>query len=135
MQQIDYTNIGSLFKFHASERQSRVLVDKARSGRSRFFLNDEETAYLCYDGIFGGKWAGHVHGMDQARGKELWKFAHETAVWMVKNSKMTELICFVKSDNKSLRLFVKQFKMPLVGAFNGSNIYMVDDKQILEFGR
>ena len=133
MRTVDFTSIGDLFKFHKDEAEHRVLISKARSGRTIFFINDEETAYLAYDGMFDDNWVGHVHGMPQARGKDLWDFAYETAEWMVRIAKLSRLYCFVRSDDKKLRLFVKQFKMHSVGEFDGVKIYAVDDKQILRF--
>ena len=133
MRVIDFTTIGDLFKFCDSVTERTALLDKARSGKSVFFLNDEETAYLCYDSIFGGKFVGHVHGEKECRGKALWDFAYETAVWMVDYMDMRQLLCFVNKDDKRLRLFVKQFKMPLIGAVGSELLYAVDDETILRF--
>lgn len=133
MRRLEFTDIGDLFKFHNSELSRQVLLSKARSGRTHFFLNEEETAYLDYDGMFGGRWIGHITSLPEARGKGLWNFAYETARWMVEYASLSELFCFVSKDDKLLRLFVSRFKMPYVGEFAGMRIYAVDDKQIIEF--
>ena len=133
MRVADFSTIGDLFEFHPTAAERQVLLDKARSGRSVFLLNEAGTAYVSYDNIFGGKWVGHIHSLPGWRGKALWKFAYETAVWMVTYTGMKQLLCFVKADDKRLRLFVKQFKMPMVGAIGDELLYVVDDKTIIEF--
>lgn len=130
----DATMTGELLRFHPHDPSAVITIShKLRLGQSLFLMNDEMTAYVSYDPMFGGKWIGHVHSMPEIRGKKLWKFAHETAVWMVKNRRMTQLLCFVEEYDKPLRVFVRLFNMRKVGVIGNEELYVADAKQILNF--
>jgi len=128
------TMVGEILRFHKGDDKAVItLSHKLGRGDSLFLVNDDITAYVNYDPMFGGKWIGHVHSMPEVRGSRLWKFAHETAVWMVQKRQMTQLLCFVQDGNRPLKTFVKLFGMKEVGNVGEEILYTADAQQILNF--
>lgn len=129
----DITTTGELLRFHIDDPKAVITIsNKLRSG-SLFLMNDDITAYVSYDPMFGGKWVGHIHGVPQIRGKDLWAFALSTAVWMVDNRAMSHLLCFVKKEDRKLKTFVRLFGMAEVGKVGKEMLYVADDQQILNY--
>ena len=107
----DITMIGELLAFHpGNDRAAFVLSQKMQSGQCIFFLNEDNTATVSYDGIFGGKWAVHLEVKKGVRGNDIKSFCLATLKWKLDNTDLNCILGFVASDNKRLKLFIKGFK-------------------------
>lgn len=130
----DITMTGEILKLHSGQPTAVLTVThKLRLGNSLFLVNDDCTAYVNYDPVFGGKWVAHIASMPEVRGSRMWGFALGTAVWMIENRNLSHLLCFVKDDDRRLKTFVRIFTMKDMGKIGDEVLYFADAQQILDF--
>jgi ornithine carbamoyltransferase len=134
MRLADYSDIGTLLSLNPEDEVFVLGVREKfmRTSTSVFFLNDAEDAAMCYDFIAAGKWSSHINSKKSARGKNLWRFAVETAAWMIKHKGMEFMFCFVKKENRLLKIFGIKFGERPVADLGEELLYITPAKRILK---
>ena len=135
MKLADITMAGELLDIadEMGKNSSLSLLSRLRANHSLVLVNDEMTAMVIYDPITQGKWAAHIAAAKEVRGKQMFDFAHQTAVWMVKKQKLEHLLCFVKVEHRALKRFVQHYGMQLAATIGRELLYVTNREQILKF--
>ncbi len=129
----DFSKILDMDFLHEYDESKKLeIVDNTRS---YIFVNDAVTICFAYGQIVEGVYQCHIMSAPEVRGSKLWKFAAESAIRMVDNFGLKDLLGFVKKDDSLCKMFLSQVGMTKRMELEDSDVYSADKEQILKLRR